>query len=269
MTASLLGPVLIGSFVACSVEVIEMVIIVVGVGVARGWRSTLIGAGSGLVLLVGIVAGLGQALSLVPIDTLRVVIGALLLTFGLQWLTKGVLGVAADGFTGGGEEEDEVEPSDGSGGGMDWTAWLLAFKGVLLEGLEVAFIVIAFGAGSGGTSSDYLPAYVGAGAAFVIVGVIGALAVGSLEKVPGRVLKFGVGGLLSTFGTFWAMEGLGVSWPGERLSILGLYAVYLAATFALAGLARRGLIGPAPASSATAGSGADDAQSSSERKEAA
>ncbi len=267
MTASLIGPVLLGSFVACSVEVIEMVIIVVGVGVARGWRSTLVGALSGLVVLAAVVLGLGQALALVPINTLRIAIGALLLTFGLQWLTKGVIGVAADGFTGGGDEEGEVEAADDTTGILDWTAWLLAFKGVLLEGLEVAFIVIAFGAGSGGGSSNYLPAYLGAGAAFAIFGTVGALASGALQKVPGRVLKFGVGGLLSTFGTFWAMEGIGVSWPGERLSLAVLYAFYLGVTFALAGLARRGLLGPAPAPSGQQDTEPDS--TSENRKEAA
>ena len=245
MSASLLGPVLIGSFIACSVEVIEMVIIVVGVGVARGWRSTIIGALSGLTILAAIVLGLGQALQLVPIDTLRIAIGGLLLTFGLQWLTKGVVGVAADGFSGAVAEEEDTGDDAPAGGAIDWTAWLLAFKGVLLEGLEVAFIVIAFGAGGGG-SGNYTAAYIGAGAAFVVIGTVGVLATGTLEQVPGRVLKFGVGGLLSTFGTFWAMEGLGVSWPGKRLSLAGLYAIYLSATFVLAALAHRGILGPAP-----------------------
>ncbi len=234
----LLGPVAVAAFIACSVEVVEMVIIVVGVGAARGWRSTVVGAGSGLAVLAAIVFGLGRALQYVPINPLRVVIGSLLLTFGLQWLTRGVLGVAAKGFTGGDEEEGADAGGAGrSDGVLDWTAWLLAFKGVLLEGLEVAFIVIAFGAGGGNWSQ----AYAGAAAAFVIIGTVGLLAKGWLEKVPGHALKFGVGGLLSTFGTFWAMDGLGVQWPGEKLSLLWLYLVFLATTFALAWWARHGL----------------------------
>ncbi len=235
----LFGPVAVAAFIACSVEVVEMVIIVVGVGAARGWRSTVVGAGSGLAVLAAIVFGLGRALQYVPINPLRVVIGSLLLTFGLQWLTKGVLGVAAKGFTGGEEDEEGADAGDDgdSTGILDWTAWLLAFKGVLLEGLEVAFIVIAFGAGGGNWSQ----AYVGAAAAFVVIGTIGLLAKGWLEKVPGHALKFGVGGLLSTFGTFWAMDGLGVQWPGEKLSLLWLYLVFLATTVALAWWARHGL----------------------------
>ncbi|HET9077339.1 MAG TPA: hypothetical protein VFN68_10425 [Acidimicrobiales bacterium] len=240
-----LGSVLIGSFIACAVEVTEMVIIVVGVGTTRQWRSTLIGAGCGLTVLVGLVAGLGQALSLVPIDPLRIAIGALLLTFGLQWITKGVTGVAANGFTGNDDEEEEEAAADGPrrGGALDWTAWLLAFKGVTLEGLEVAFIVIAFGAGSRGGQGGYLDAFVGAAAAFVIVGTAGAVSINQVKKVPGRTLKFAVGGLISTFGTFWALEGLGASWPGGRISLAWLYALYLGGTVALVTLTRRGSLG--------------------------
>jgi uncharacterized membrane protein/peptidoglycan hydrolase-like protein with peptidoglycan-binding domain len=243
--------VLIGTFVASSVEVTEMVIIVVGVGATRGWRSTWIGVIAGLVVLVGIIAGLGQALSLIPIGTVRIVIGALLLTFGLQWYRKGVIQTAADGFTGGTEEEEVG--AGGRGGGVDWTAFVLAFKGVLLEGLEVAFIVVAFGAGggSGGTSTagsgSYRAAYVGAAAAFVVIGILGFVAKRRLQKVPGRTLKFGVGGLLTTFGTFWALEGLGVHWPGNDLSLAWLYAAYLSSTFLMMLAVRAGWLGRVPA----------------------
>ena len=250
--------VVISTFIASCVEMTEMVIIVVGVGAARGWRSTGVGAGSGMVILVGIVLGLGRALSLIPINVVRVIIGALLLTFGLQWYRKGVIGVAADGFTGGGGEE--VDASGGSrGSGLDWTAFVLSFKGVLLEGLEIAFIVVAFGAsggtgsssaGSGTTSGSFTSAYIGAAAAFVLIGALGFAAKSRLERVPGRTLKFGVGGLLSTFGTFWMLEGLGVHWPGSDLSLAWLYAVYLASTFALMYAVRSGALGPAPAGAA-------------------
>ncbi len=241
-----LGAVLIGSFIACSVEVTEMVIIVVGVGSTREWKLTIVGAASGLLVLVVLIAGLGQALSLVPINPLRVAIGALLLTFGLQWLRQGVIGVAADGFAGGEEEEEVSGPDAERQGVLDWTAWLLAFKGVTLEGLEVAFIVIAFGAGSRGGGGGYLNALVGAAAAFVVVGAAGLLALNWVKKVPGRSLKFAVGGLISTFGTFWAMEGLGVHWPGGRLSLAWMYALFLGLTLVLTALARRGVLGPAP-----------------------
>ncbi len=230
-----IGAILAGTFAASAVETIEMVIIVVGVGTMRGWRSTIFGAVSGLLVLAGLVAGLRQALSLIPIDIARIVIGALLLTFGLQWLRQGVRRVASDGFWGGGEEEGDVEARTGRGG-IDWTAFVLSFKGVLLEGLEIAFIVVAFGTGSGG----YGQAVIGAAAALVIFWGVGLLARTQLEKVPGRTLKFAVGGLLTTFGTFWSLEGLGVHWPGEDLSLAWLYPAYLAASFALLGAIRGG-----------------------------
>ncbi len=252
MIASAGVSVLIGTFVASSVEVTEMVIIVVGVGATRGWRSTWFGVGAGLILLIGIIAGLGQALRLIPIDIVRVIIGGLLLTFGLQWYREGVIGVAADGFSGGTEEEG-ADDGGAAGGGIDWTAFVLAFKGVLLEGLEVAFIVVAFGAGGGGHggglhSGSYGAAYVGAGAAFLVIGVIGLIAKRQLERVPGRTLKFGVGGLLCTFGTFWSLEGLGVNWPGGDLSLAWLYALLLASTFAIMYAVRTGMLGPVPPS---------------------
>jgi uncharacterized membrane protein len=233
--------VLIAAFAASAVETVEMVTIVVGVGVARQWRATLVGAVSGFLVLGALVVGLRQALSLIPIDVVRIVIGALLLTFGLQWLRKGVRQVAAQGFWGGGQEEQA--PEQGAGRGFDWTAFVLSFKGVLLEGLEIAFIVVAFGSGSGG----YTSALIGAGAAVVLIGTAGILARGQLEKLPGRTLKFGVGGLLTTFGTFWSLEGLGVHWPGGDLSLAWLYPAYLAISFGCLALARDGrLIAAAP-----------------------
>lgn len=252
MGSSLAISVVAGTFIASAVEFTEMVIIVVGVGATRGWRSTIIGALAGFVILIGIIAGLGQALQLIPIGTVRIVIGALLLTFGLQWYRKGVIGVAADGFRGGGEEEEQAGGEGAAGGAIDWTAFVLSFKGVLLEGLEVAFIVVAFGAGGGGgtsggfASGSYLSAFIGAIAAFLVIGGLGMAAKSRLEKVPGRTLKFGVGGLLSTFGTYWTMEGIGVHWPGAKLSLAWLYAVYLGSTLALMYAVRAGWLGPPP-----------------------
>ena len=232
--------VLASVFLAAAVEVTEMAIVVVGVGTARGWRSTLIGAGAGFGILVVLVAALGGALTLIPIDAARVVIGALLLTFGLQWLRKGILRVAERGFRGGGEEDEEVPAEQRQdGGGIDWTAFVLSFKGVLLEGLEVAFIVVAFAAGHGG-KSGYFGAVIGAVAAFLVIGTLSLVARSRLEAVPGRSLKFGVGCLLSTFGTFWALEGLGVAWPHGDLSLLGILALYLGAAFAYLGWVRGG-----------------------------
>src|SRR2546429_9441983 len=132
------------TFLAAAVEIIEMVIIVVGVGTIRGWRSTLIGAASGLVILAALILALGSALTLVPIGILRLVVGSLLFVFGLQWLRKGIRRVAAHGLRGMGARNatDDDIPAHG----VDWTAVLLAFRGVVLEGLEVAIIVATFGA---------------------------------------------------------------------------------------------------------------------------
>src|SRR5207247_3311075 len=133
--------VLITTFLASAVEAIEMVTIVVGVGATRGWRSTLIGAASGFGVLAVVVVVLGAALSRVPIGPLRLIVGALLLTFGLQRFRKGVLRVAARGLAGIGGQ-DPHEAAEWPGPGMDWTAWLLAFNGDVLDGLEVVFIVV-------------------------------------------------------------------------------------------------------------------------------
>ncbi len=233
------GAVLAGTFAASAVETIEMVIIVIGVGTMRGWRSTVLGAVSGLVVLGGLVAGLRQALSLIPIDVARIVIGALLLTFGLQWLRQGVRRVAGQGFWGGASEDSDVEAGDRHGA-VDWTAFVLSFKGVLLEGLEIAFIVVAFGSGSGG----YTQALIGAGAALLVFWGVGLLMRGQLEKVPGRTLKFAVGGLLTTFGTFWSLEGLGVHWPGADVSLAWLYPTYLLASLTLYAALRGGWLMP-------------------------
>src|SRR2546422_556422 len=143
-----LWAVLITTFLASAVEAIEMVTIVVGVGATRGWRSTIIGVASGFGVLAVIVVILGAALSVVPVGPLRLVIGALLLVFGLQWFRKGIMRVAARGLAGIGGSDPHGDAELWRGPGMDWTAWFLAFKGVVLEGLEVAIIVVSFGAGA-------------------------------------------------------------------------------------------------------------------------
>lgn len=222
----------ITTFLAASVEVIEMVIIVVGVGTVRGWRATLIGGGSGLAALAGIVIVFGAALSAIPIGVLRLIVGALLLVFGLQWLRKGVGKVAATGFEGTGEKQAEKADTTGS---FDWTAFVLSFKGVLLEGLEVAFIVVSFGA----TSGHLMVSIVAAGAAFVVIAAAGAIARRAVERIPRSALQLVVGLMLSSFGTFWAVEGLGGTWPGEDAAILGLLGLYILTAVALVALLRR------------------------------
>jgi uncharacterized membrane protein len=232
--------VLVTTFLASAVEAIEMVTIVVGVGATRGWRSSLYGAAAGFLVLGALVVGFGAALSAVPIDAVRLVVGALLLIFGLQWLTKGVRRVAARGFAGTGAAEAEqtrVATRD-----IDWTAFVLSFKGVVLEGLEVAFIVVSFGA----NARQYGLAAIGGIGAVVIIGGIGFSVHRAVRRIPRSVLQLVVGVMLTTFGTFWSLEGMGVAWPAGDASILWLLAFYaLTAAFYIT-LERRRLFGLVP-----------------------
>jgi uncharacterized membrane protein len=238
---------LVSSFLASGVEVVEAVTIVLAVGVTRGWRSAWIGVIAASLVLGALVAVLGPALeNLIPIDVLRIVIGTLLLIFGLQWLRKAIMR-----YTGMKELHDEeqiyerevaelrTEPVDTKG--MDWTAFTVAFKGVLLEGLEVVFIVITFGL----TAGNITPAVLGAAAAAVIVVAVAVFIHKPLSRVPENTLKFVVGIMLTAFGTFWAGEGVGLDWPGEDLAILGLLAFYALSAGAVIWLLRER---PAPGS---------------------
>src|SRR5437016_1586570 len=219
-------PVLISTFLAASIEVIEMVAIVVAVGVTRQWRGALAGTLAGLVVLAVLIAALGTALQTVPLTLLRLVVGALLLVFGLQWLRKGILRVSRDGWaTGIGEQQVEEDVGDG----FDWTGFILAFRGVSLEGLEVAVIVVAFGAAAHAIAS----AAVAATASVLLIGSLGLASYRLVARIPRRALQLFVGALLTTFGTFWAGEGLRMDWPGNDLSLLWLGAVYMAAALVL------------------------------------
>jgi uncharacterized membrane protein len=212
------------SFLASAVETVEALTVVLAVGLTRGWRSTLLGAGAALLLLAVIVAILGPALSLIPIDALRLIIGALLLVFGLQWLRKAIL--RASGYKPLHDEDEafakQTAAASAQGaapkGRFDPYSFTLSFKSVLLEGLEVAFIVISFGAAAG----QIAPAIVGAAAAVVLTVAAGVAVKGPLSRVPENWIKFAVGLLLASFGTFWSVEGAGVSWPGDDFAILGL-----------------------------------------------
>jgi uncharacterized membrane protein len=218
--------VFLSTFLAATIEVIEMVAIVVAVGVTRSWRASLLGAAAGLGLMVILIAALGVAIQGVPLKPLRLVVGALLLAFSSQWLRKGVLRVSRDGWSAGiGEEEVEEDV----GTGFDWTGWFLSFKGVTLEGLEVAVIVVAFGAAAHAIGS----AAAGAAASVVLTGVVGLASYRLIARIPRRALQLFVGVLLTTFGTFWAAEGLGVDWPGNELSLLWLGGFYLATALLL------------------------------------
>ena len=229
------------TFLASAVEAIEMVAIVIAVGVVRGWRSTLVGVGAASLVLAAVVAALGPALKHVPISSLRLVVGALLLAFGLQWLRKAIL--RASGYL---SQRDEAvaferERAEAAATGrdsasaMDWYSFTVAFKGVLLEGLEVAFIVVTFGS----TQGHLGLAVVAAATAAVLVVVVGVIVRGPLQRVPENALKYAVGVLLTSFGTFWGAEGAGVDWPGGDVAILGVIGFVLASAFALTWLLRR------------------------------
>jgi uncharacterized membrane protein len=226
-------PVLVTTFFAAAIEVIEMVAIVVAVGSTRSWRAALAGAAGGLVVLVVLVAALGTALRTVPLAPIRLVVGVLLLVFGLQWLRKGVLRIAAGGWALG-QGEEHVDDGDVPAGRFDWTGFVLSFKGVSLEGLEVAVIVVAVGGAAGSLGS----AVIGAAAAVVVLAAVGAATYRWIARIPRRALQLFVGALLSAFGTFWAGQGIGVGWPGDEFSLLWLIALYAAGGVVLVGLVR-------------------------------
>src|SRR6266566_2408222 len=225
------GVVLLTTFLASVVEAIEMVTIVVGVGATRGYRYTLMGAAAGLVVLVVVVAGI--ALAAIPIGPLRLVIGSLLLLFGLQWYRKGIVRVAARGFAGYHGQEPKEGPPEAAG--FDATAAFLAFKGVSLEGLEIAIIVVSVGA----TAGQLGPSIVGGAAALVLVGAVGFALKGPIERIPRSFLQLVVGTMLTSFGTFWALEGLGVMWPQSDADIVLLLVFYGLSALSFIGLERR------------------------------
>jgi uncharacterized membrane protein len=209
------------------------VTIVLGVGATRGWRSTLLGAAVGFVILAVVALVMGAALTALPIGPLRVLVGTLLLLFGLQWYRKGIARVAARGLAGYQWHEGDDPPPPASG--IDWTAFVLAFKGVLLEGLEVAFIVVSFGASAGRLG----PAVLAGIGAIVVVGAVGLAVNRLVSRIPRSLLQLIVGTLLTSFGSFWALEGLGVGWPQEDLDIAALILFYALVALAYIGLERR------------------------------
>jgi uncharacterized membrane protein len=222
---------------ASAVEFVEALTIVLAMGVTRGWRSTLAGVAVAIVALAVATVAAGYALaSWLPEALLQLVIGTLLLIFGLQWLRKAVLRAA--GLKALNDEDatyrEELEAGSRAGAeqrfGLDWFGFVVSFKGVFLEGLEIVFIVITFGL----NADDVPAAAAGAAIAGIVVLGIGALAHKPLAGVPQNTIKFAVGLLLSTFGTFWAVEGLGVfatggeslEWPGGDAALLALLAIW-------------------------------------------
>jgi uncharacterized membrane protein len=225
------------SFAASFVEAVEALTIVLAVALARGWRPALTGAAAALAALALIVLILGPMLALIPIRALQLVVGVLLLLFGLRWLRKAVLraiGVVAlhDEEAVFRRETRELTEVRRRQQGVDFIAAATAFKAVLLEGFEVVFIVIAVGAGRGllGLASA------GALAACLLVTAIGAAIHRPLARVPENALKFAVGVMLSAFGLFWTGESLGVAWPGGDAAILFFAALFLTVGAALVAL---------------------------------
>ncbi len=235
------APAIAAAFLASVVEVVEAFTIVLVVATLRGWRPALLGTGAALVVLAVIVVALGPLLTLIPISALQLVIGTLLLLFGMGWLRKaclrsaGVIALHDETAAFASETTALGVEMQGSTAPQDWIAGLAAFKAVLLEGLEVAFIVVAVGAGRG----LLWPAAIGALAACVAVLVVGAALHRPLARVPENALKFGVGIMLSAFGVFWTGEGLGVEWPGADLALLPLGALFLGTGLLAVRLARK------------------------------
>lgn len=217
-------PAISAAFLGSFVEVVEAFTIVLAVGTVSGWRPALIGTGAGLAVLAVLVVVLGPLFSLVPLQTFQLITGVLLLLFGLRWLRKAILrsaGVIArhDEAKAFGEEVQQLTEANAlRAAAADWMAMGAAFKAVVLEGVEVVFIVLAVG----GARGLILPASLGALAACALVLIVGVAIHKPLAQVPENTLKFVVGVMLSAFGAFWVLEGLGRSWPGADLAIVAL-----------------------------------------------
>jgi uncharacterized membrane protein len=227
-------------FLASAVEMVEAATIVVAVGVTRGWRGALLGVGAGLLALAVVVAALGPALTAIPLSALRLAVGGLLLVFGLGWLRKAILragGLKAlhneeESFHG---QRERAREAAVAAGRLDTYGFTVSFKGVLLEGLEVVFIVITFGANQGRIALAAL------GAAAAVLIVLGAVVVvrAPLSRVPENTMKFAVGTLLTSFGTFWGAEGAGVTWPGGDIALAVIIPATLLCSVAMVAALRR------------------------------
>ena len=239
------APAVGAAFVASLVEVVEAFTIVLAAGMLRGWRGAVADTAAGLAALALIVVALGPLLDQVPLHLLQLVIGVLLLLFGMGWLRKAVLraaGIIALHDENAAFAAQTANLSYTTTRGLDWVGGVMAFKAVLLEGLEVVFIVIAVGAGRG----LLVPASFGALAACVVVLAIGAMVRRPLARVPENTLKFAVGVILCAFGVFWTGEGLGIAWPGADLMILVFGAAFLLVGLGAVAVVRqpRGVITP-------------------------
>ena len=222
-------------FLACAVEAVEALTIVLAVGTTRSWPSAIGGVGAALIALAGVVAGLGPAITALPLDALRVVIGGLLLVFGLQWLRKAILRAAGLKTKHDEREIFEFEAAAARAGGgrrasFDGYSFAISFKGVLLEGLEVAFIVLTFGANQHRIGL----AVTAAGVAVLLVVLVGVAMRAPLARVPENTMKLAVGVMLSSFGMFWGVEGAGAGWPGGEAALLAIVPCVLLVAVAMA-----------------------------------
>lgn len=245
------GALFIAVFLACAVEAVEALTIVLAAGTSRDWRSALAGVGAGIVVLAAIVAVLGPAVAAIPLEALRLFVGGLLLIFGLQWLRKAVL--RASGLKAL-HDEDAIFDRERAAAGTaasgrrgivaDWYSFTLSFKGVVLEGLEVVFIALTFGA-----NQQNIPlAAVAALAAVLAVTVAGVAVRAPLARVPENTMKFVVGVMLTSFGIFWGAEGAGAAWPAADAALLvivpvvAVFAIGLVAVLRRAGNTLRGAV---------------------------
>ena len=241
MTWTVAAPAISAAFLSSLVEAVEALTIVLAVGTVRGWRPAGLGAVAGLALLALIVLALGPLLDRVPLNLLQLAIGILLLLFGMRWLRKAILRAAGviplhdEALAYAAETAQLREQASLDNARLDWLAALASFKTIVLEGLEVVFIVIAVGAGRG----LIIPASVGAIAACLLVAAIGFAIHRPLARVPENTLKFVVGVMLSAFGVFWIGEGFGVDWPGEDIAIIVIAALFFVVALGTVALTRR------------------------------
>jgi uncharacterized membrane protein len=235
------APAVAASFLASLVEVVEAFTIVLAAATVRGWRPAAAGAGTGLLVLSLIVLALGPVLGRVPVQPLQVAVGVLLLLFGMRWLRKAILRAAGtvalhDEEAAFAQEVEELALSARrSSERLAWLAGLTAFKAVILEGIEVVFIVIAVGS----TQGALVPAGIGAAAACLLVLLLGAAIHRPLARIPENTLKLGVGIMLSAFGVYWCGEGLAIAWPGQDLALPGFVVLFLVVALATIGMVRR------------------------------
>jgi len=264
------GPALLASFLASLVECVEALSVVLAVGSIRGWRFALIGVGAGLLLLAVIIAIVGRPIASLPIATLQLGIGALMLLFGLRWLRKAILRSAGviplhDENSAFRKASEQLQLNSGSARTRrDAVAFMTSFKITLLEGIEVVFIIIAIATHDG----SWWPATTGALGALLLVVALGIGLHRPLARVPENTLKFGVGALLSGLGTFWVGEGIPLDWPGGDWAVPALILGFGAIALVIALLSRRVFASARPSGGKSAGTGDARAGASNEVRDA-